>query len=157
MASNMREFGEQVDEIRNSPEFKAWHTKASSDRISYGVDSFIMDLQPGNTSTSSLSTGVIASTTWSVDDVSGFYGSLPKCRAIHEKHGATDKTWNIIGGRYAGSMSYNANFPTMSAFGDSWENSREEINKENVQLIASGSRFASVLSEIILDNSVIVG
>ena len=110
MSKDAKEFGEKMEEVRSSSDFQSWFAKAANERISHGIDSFMMDLQPGNDDAISLSEGVIVGNVWEVLDFETFYGNVAKSREIHEKHGGLVRSWNIIGGRYSGCMQYNVSF-----------------------------------------------
>ena len=143
MAKDAQEFGEQMDAVRSSSSFKTWYSKAAIDRISHGIDSFMMDLQPGYESTPTISEGVIVS-------------SVATARDIHEKNGAIVRAWSIYGGRYAGAMAYNMSFESMAAYGKAFEGSRAEMQVLNQEVVAKGTVSARVLAGTVLDNPIIV-
>jgi hypothetical protein len=156
MAKDAQEFGEQMDAVRGSSSFKAWYGKAASNRISHGVDSFMMDLQEGYDSTPTISEGVIVSTIWTVDNLLEFYTNVATARDIHEKNGAIVRAWSIYGGRYAGAMAYNMSFASMAAYGKAFEGARAEMQALNREVVAKGTVSARVLAGTVLENPIIV-
>ena len=150
------EFGEKMYEVRSSSEFISWFGKAANERISHGIDSFMMDLQPGYESAPSLSEGVIAGNVWEVLDYELFYGNVAKAREIHEKHGGLVRSWTIIGGGYSGNMQYNVSFESLSAWGKFMEDVREEQSAFNLEVMAQGKVSANSLSQVVLDNPMMV-
>ena len=156
MSKDANEFGEKMDEVRSSSEFISWFGKAANERISHGIDSFMMDLQPGYESAPSLSEGVIAGNVWEVLDYELFYGNVAKAREIHEKHGGLVRSWTIIGGRYSGNMQYNVSFESLSAWGKFMEDVREEQSAFNLEVMAQGKVSANSLSQVVLDNPMMV-
>tara|TARA_Y200000002_G_C22557955_1_gene611218 strand:+ start:54 stop:689 length:636 start_codon:yes stop_codon:yes gene_type:complete len=156
MAKDAQEFGEQMDAVRGSSSFKAWYGKAASNRISHGVDSFMMDLQEGYDSTPTISEGVIVSTIWAVDNLLEFYTNVATARDIHEKNGAIVRAWSIYGGRYAGAMAYNMSFASMAAYGKAFEGARAEMQALNREVVAKGTVSARVLAGTVLENPIIV-
>ena len=156
MAKDAQEFGEQMDAVRSSSSFKTWYGRAASDRISHGVDSFMMDLQQGYESTPTISEGVIVSTIWTVDNLLDFYTNVATARDIHERNGAIVRAWSIYGGRYAGAMAYNMSFESMAAYGKAFEGARAEMQVLNQEVVAKGTVSARVLAGTVLENPIIV-
>jgi hypothetical protein len=156
MAKDAREFGEQMDAVRNSQAFKSWFAQTANNRVSHGIDSFMMDLQEGYDATPQISEGVIVSTIWSVDNLLEFYTNVARARAIHEKNGAVIRAWSIYGGRYAGAMAYNMSFENMTAYGEAFEGSREETQVMNREIVTKGTVSARVLAGTILENPLII-
>jgi len=156
MAKDAKEFGEQMDTVRNTQAFKSWYGQMANNRISHGIDSFMMDLQEGYDATPKISEGVIVSTIWSVDNLLEFYTNVARARAIHEKNGAIVRAWSIYGGRYAGAMAYNMSFESMAAYGQAFEGSRAEAQVMNGEIVAKGTVSARVLAGTILENPLII-
>ena len=151
MSKDAQEFGQQMDDVRSSPEFQSWFAKAANERISHGIDSFMTDLQPGYENASSLSEGVIIGNVWEVLDFETFYANVAKAREIHEKHGGLVRAWTIIGGRFSGCMQYNVSFDSLSSWGKFMEDVREETNAFNLEVMAQGKISANSVNQIILD------
>lgn len=156
MSKDAKEFGEKMEEVRSSSDFQSWFAKAANERISHGIDSFMMDLQPGNDDAISLSEGVIVGNVWEVLDFETFYGNVAKSREIHEKHGGLVRSWNIIGGRYSGCMQYNVSFASLSAWGKFMEDVREDQNAFYQEVMAQGKISANSMNQVVLDNPVMV-
>ena len=156
MSKDAKEFGEKTEEVRSSSDFQSWFAKAANERISHGIDSFMMDLQPGNDDAISLSEGVIVGNVWEVLDFETFYGNVAKSREIHEKHGGLVRSWNIIGGRYSGCMQYNVSFASLSAWGKFMEDVREDQNAFYQEVMAQGKISANSMNQVVLDNPVMV-
>ena len=156
MSKDAKEFGEKTEEVRSSSDFQSWFAKAANERISHGIDSFMMDLQPGNDEAISLSEGVIVGNVWEVLDFETFYGNVAKSREIHEKHGGLVRSWNIIGGRYSGCMQYNVSFASLSAWGKFMEDVREDQNAFYQEVMAQGKISANSMNQVVLDNPVMV-
>lgn len=156
MSKDAKEFGEKMEEVRSSSDFQSWFAKAANERISHGIDSFMMDLQPGNDDAISLSEGVIVGNVWEVLDLETFYGNVAKSREIHEKHGGLVRSWNIIGGRYSGCMQYNVSFASLSAWGKFMEDVREDQNAFYQEVMAQGKISANSMNQVVLDNPVMV-
>ena len=156
MSKDAKEFGEKTEEVRSSSDFQSWFAKAANERISHGIDSFMMDLQPGNDDAISLSEGVIVGNVWEVLDFETFYGNVAKSREIHEKHGGLVRSWNIIGGRYSGCMQYNVSFASLSAWGKFMEEVREDQNAFYQEVMAQGKISANSMNQVVLDNPVMV-
>tara|TARA_B000000609_G_C24144196_1_gene333123 strand:- start:279 stop:914 length:636 start_codon:yes stop_codon:yes gene_type:complete len=156
MSKDAKEFGEKTEEVRSSSDFQSWFAKAANERISHGIDSFMMDLQPGNDDAISLSEGVIVGNVWEVLDFETFYGNVAKSREIHEKHGGLVRSWNIIGGRYSGCMQYNVSFASLSAWGKFMEDVREDQNAFYQEVMAQGKISANSMNQVVLDNPIMV-
>ena len=156
MSKDAKEFGEKMEEVRSSSDFQSWFAKAANERISHGIDSFMMDLQPGNDDAISLSEGVIVGNVWEVLDFETFYGNVAKSREIHEKHGGLVRSWNIIGGRYSGCMQYNVSFASLSAWGKFMEDVREDQNAFYQEVMAQGKISANSMNQVVLDNPMMV-
>ena len=156
MSKDAKEFGEKMEEVRSSSDFQSWFAKAANERISHGIDSFMMDLQPGNDDAISLSEGVIVGNVWEVLDFETFYGNVAKSREIHEKHGGLVRSWNIIGGRYSGCMQYNVSFASLSAWGKFMEDVREDQNAFYQEVMAQGKISANSMNQVVLDNPIMV-
>ena len=156
MSKDAKEFGEKMEVVRSSSDFQSWFAKAANERISHGIDSFMMDLQPGNDDAISLSEGVIVGNVWEVLDFETFYGNVAKSREIHEKHGGLVRSWNIIGGRYSGCMQYNVSFASLSAWGKFMEDVREDQNAFYQEVMAQGKISANSMNQVVLDNPVMV-
>ena len=156
MSKDAKEFGEKTEEVRSSSDFQSWFAKAANERISHGIDSFMMDLQPGNDDALSLSEGVIVGNVWEVLDFETFYGNVAKSREIHEKHGGLVRSWNIIGGRYSGCMQYNVSFASLSAWGKFMEDVREDQNAFYQEVMAQGKISANSMNQVVLDNPMMV-
>tara|TARA_Y100001978_G_scaffold152910_1_gene138161 strand:- start:118 stop:753 length:636 start_codon:yes stop_codon:yes gene_type:complete len=156
MSKDAKEFGEKTEEVRSSSDFQSWFAKAANERISHGIDSFMMDLQPGNDDAISLSEGVIVGNVWEVLDFETFYGNVAKSREIHEKHGGLVRSWNIIGGRYSGCMQYNVSFASLSAWGKFMEDVREDQNAFYQEVMAQGKISANSMNQVVLDNPMMV-
>ena len=156
MSKDAKEFGEKMEEVRSSSDFQSWFAKAASERISHGIDSFMMDSLPGNDDAISLSEGVIVGNVWEVLDFETFYGNVAKSREIHEKHGGLVRSWNIIGGRYSGCMQYNVSFASLSAWGKFMEDVREDQNAFYQEVMAQGKISANSMNQVVLDNPVMV-
>ena len=156
MSKDAKEFGEKTEEVRSSSDFQSWFAKAANERISHGIDSFMMDLQPGNDDAISLSEGVIVGNVWEVLDFETFYGNVAKSREIHEKHGGLVRSWNIIGGRYSGCMQYNVSFASLSAWGKFMEDVREDQNAFYQEVMAQGKISANSMNQVVLDSPVMV-
>ena len=156
MSKDAKEFGEKMEVVRSSSDFQSWFAKAANERISHGIDSFMMDLQPGNDDAISLSEGVIVGNVWEVLDFETFYGNVAKSREIHEKHGGLVRSWNIIGGRYSGCMQYNVSFASLSAWGKFMEDVREDQNAFYQEVMAQGKISANSMNQVVLDNPMMV-
>ena len=156
MHQDMREYGKMSDAMRESDAFKAAYQKAAVSGAVQLVDSFNADLLPGFDVPPGPATGVIAASAWKPfpGKVAQLIQGFGAAKAIHEKHGATVRAWQVMGGRWTGCLNYTISVDNMAALGDVMEDSREEYLA--MLAVAGLDPSAEIVAQRIMNNPLIL-
>jgi hypothetical protein len=145
-----KEYGRLTDKMLKDKAMQKLYLSSILNRTGELLDSFEMVEVPGFEEGVESSGNIIAATGWNVLPQEGnggnFLKSCAQAKALHLKHGANPRVWQVMGGRYAGLMMYTLGFESFTSMGK-WQ---EKVKKDQAEFMSKQPVSAEISAQIIL-------